>query len=121
MSICWSTNRSAYAGRCHALSKVILRQTTAQPKARYRIKFVLAKTLLRPQPSGRAGVHHNVAMLASQSGEAWAGQRTGRLEVEQLSTLCAAAARNRRDRVSLDGNRSGKQNKRPAGMFLNPG
>src|SRR5258705_715719 len=43
----------------------------------------------------RGGIHCEVAVLASQPGEAGTGQRTGRLEVEQFSALRFAGTRSR--------------------------
>jgi REP element-mobilizing transposase RayT len=95
----------------HSLSEVGVRQTNAQSKARYRIEFVLAETLLRPEREGRTGVHGKVTIPASQSGETRTGPRASRVEVEQLSSLRTAGNWDRRNRIRMDGGRSGNKNK----------
>ena len=110
-----------YAGRCHSLSKVVLRQTTAQSKARHRTEFILAETLLRPEREGRARVHGKVTIPAPQPSRAGTGQRSSRMEVEPLSTLCAAGNWHRRNRVRMDSNGPGNKNgRRPRASVPQP-
>src|ERR1700685_1276073 len=109
------------AGRSHSLSKVVLRQTTTQPKARHRIELVLAKTLLRPQREGCARVQDKVTIRASQPSRARTGEGASRVEVEQLSTLRTEGNWGGRNRVRLDSNGSGSRNgRRPHASVTEP-
>ena len=45
-------------------------------------------------------------LAAVEASAAWTGDRTGRVEVEQLSALCPARIRNRGDRIRMDRKRS---------------
>ena len=66
-----------------------------------RITF-LAAALLRLQCLYRHEMDGENALSASQSGDARAGRRSGRLDVEQLSTLVNRRGNAGRDRVEVD-------------------
>jgi hypothetical protein len=92
----------------------------AQSKTSHRIEFVLAKALLRPKREGCARVRGKATILAPKSGEAWTGQGTRTLEVEQLSSLRTAGDWDRRNRVRMDSNGSGNKNRRPRASVPQP-
>jgi len=100
-------NLGVTAGRGHSRFEVVVCQTRAKSAAWRPAGKLLAEALRRPQCEGCARVYGQITILAPQSGKAQTGQGTGRLELEQLPSLCTAGERDGRNRVWMDGEGSG--------------